>query len=68
MTPDNPRALSAEAWAEVLALRGVETHPTGSIGEAVAAATEAARDANVPVVCLGSLYTYGDVVAAIKKK
>ena len=68
MTPDNPRALSAEIWAEVLALRGVETYPKGSIGEAVTAAIEEAEEANTPVVCLGSLYTYGDVVAAIKKK
>jgi len=68
MTPDNPRALSAEIWAEVLALRGVEAYPKGSIGEAVTTAIEEAEETNTPVVCLGSLYTYGDVVAAIKKK
>ena len=49
-------------------LRGVEAYPKGSIGEAVTAAIEEAEEANTPVVCLGSLYTYGDVIAAIKKK
>ena len=68
MTPDNPRALSAEAWAEVLALRGIEAVATDSIDEAVKQAIGAARTDNTPVVCLGSLYTYGDVIKAIKQK
>ena len=68
MTPDNPRALSAEAWAEVLALRGIEAVATDSIDEAVKQAIKAARADNTPVVCLGSLYTYGDVIKAIKQK
>lgn len=68
ITPDNPRALSAEEWASALALRGIEPVATGSIDDAVGLAMEAARKKNAPVVCLGSLYTYGDVIKAIKER
>ncbi len=68
ITPDNPRALSAENYAEVLRARGIEAYPYGSIAEAVESAYDAAKSAGKPLVCLGSLYTYGDVIKAIKKK
>ena len=65
ITPDNSRALSAEEYAEVLCGYGVEAIPMPTITDAVKAAIgEAARD-GMPLVCLGSLYTYADVVAAV---
>ncbi len=67
ITPDNPRALSAEEYAEVLRARGVDATPAGSIDEAVRAAVAAAKQNGVPLVCLGSLYTYGDVIRKIKQ-
>ncbi len=68
ITPDNPRALSAEEYAEVLRAKGVSARAAGSISEAVSLAYDEARADGVPLVCLGSLYTYGDVTKAIEQK
>ncbi len=68
ITPDNPRALSAKDWADTLAVRGIDARPTGSIGEAVRLARADGAENRTTVVCLGSLYTYGDVIAALKDK
>ena len=67
VTPDNPRALSAEEYAEVFRKNGIEAIPSASIEKAVISAREAAREAGVPLICLGSLYTYGEVVKALDK-
>ena len=61
MTPDNPRALSAEEYAEVLGENGVLATPYPDIHAAFTAAKSAARQDGVPLVCLGSLYTYVDI-------
>ena len=61
MTPDNPRALSAEEYAEVLKEKGVLATPYPDIRAAFTAAKSAAREDGVPLVCLGSLYTYTDI-------
>ena len=61
LTPDNPRALSAEDYAAELCKNGVSAAPHASIREAFTAAKSAARADGVPLVCLGSLYTYVDI-------
>ena len=61
MTPDNPRALSAEEYAEVLGENGVLATPYSDIRAAFTAAKSAAKEDGVPLVCLGSLYTYVDI-------
>ena len=53
--PDSPRALPAEALAELLAQRGAEAVPCGSAAEAVAAAMAFAGPEGT-VCALGSLY------------
>ena len=58
MTPDNPRALPAEDYAALLSSLGVSAMPYPSVKQAYAAAKMAAKEDNVPLVCLGSLYTY----------
>ena len=65
VTPDNKRALSAEKYAKVLNDRGCSALPCDSIGEAVRLGMEKARELCVPLVCLGSLYTYADVIKEI---
>ena len=65
ITPENPRALSAEEYAEVLSNAGVPATPCPSIETAVAAAVSAALKEGVPLLCLGSLYTYADIVKRI---
>lgn len=68
ITPDNPRALSAAEYAEVLNGLGVRTEAFATIPDAVSAAYMAAKGDRVPLICLGSLYTYGDVTRALNNE
>ena len=61
MTPENPRALSAEEYAGVLSSLGVAATPYSTVKEAFNAAKVAAAHDNVPLVCLGSLYVYSSL-------
>lgn len=67
-TPNNPRALSAVEYAGVLASHGIDATSSTSISEAVKMACKAAKESGTPLVCLGSLYTYSDVLKAIKEQ
>ena len=66
VTPDNPRALSGEDYAEVLASRGINSVAKTSVTDAVNEALDLARKNGLAVVCLGSLYLYKDVSEAVK--
>jgi dihydrofolate synthase/folylpolyglutamate synthase len=61
LTPDSPRALSADEYAEVLCKAGVEALPCESIEKAYFAAKAEAESKKVPLVCLGSLYVYASL-------
>lgn len=61
ITPDNPRALSAEDYAAVLARKGVYATACASINEALSLAIKDAKISGSPLVCLGSLYTYSSI-------
>ena len=67
ITPDSPRALPAEEYAAIFKEYGVKATPTVSISEAINLAINSARHSGNPILCLGSLYTYGDVVRAIEE-
>lgn len=67
ITPDNPRALPAEKYSEVLSEYGVSAIAYHSIKEALKSAIAYAKENQVPLFCLGSLYTYGSVLDAIKE-
>lgn len=67
MTPENPRALSAEEYAATLAQVGVEAVPYASFSDALDAALAAASADGVPLFCLGSLYTYATLLPALKQ-
>lgn len=67
ITPDNPRALTAGEYADVLRGCGVPATATESISEAVSLAVTKADKCGDAIVCLGSLYTYGEITAEIKK-
>ena len=62
LTPHSPRALSAEDYAKTLSGVGVSAEPYPSIEAALTAAKSEAKKAGKPLVCLGSLYTYADVI------
>lgn len=68
ITPDNPRALDAEKYAELYRSQGVEANAYASVEEALG---EAIRDAIAnkrKIICLGSLYMYCEVCDALKKQ
>ena len=67
LTPDNPRALSAEDYAAEFISLGVDAVACDSVKSAVDAARRDAIESNLPIVALGSLYMYGEVVAALEK-
>ena len=59
--PDNPRALDAEEYAKVLESYGVEATHRASVAEAFRDAKEYAAQNKCALVCLGSLYMYGEI-------
>ena len=61
ITPDNPRALPAEEYAEVLRRKGIEATPCECLTEGLRKAREGAKKAGAPLFCLGSLYLYADL-------
>ena len=65
MTPDNPRALDAEEYAEVLRNAGVQAEAFDSLGSALMAARDTAKRDGVPLLCLGSLYVYSSLIQEI---
>lgn len=66
VTPDNPRALSADALAAEYRARGVSADAFPTVAAGVAAALCAGREGDIPIVALGSLYMYGEVKRALK--
>ena len=64
VTPDNPRALRADALAAMLAERGLTATSRDSVAEGVRLAIERAGTDGV-VCALGSLYLLGDVRALL---
>lgn len=68
LTPDNPRALSAEEYASVFRGLGTDAVTCQSVEAAVSSAVEWARENNASIVSLGSLYMYCEVAEAVKKQ
>jgi dihydrofolate synthase/folylpolyglutamate synthase len=65
LTPDNPRALNANDYADEFISLGVDAVACESVVDAVDAARLEAEKRGLPVVALGSLYMYGEVVKVI---
>lgn len=66
VTPNNPRALAAADYAAQLNDYGIPASAYASVAEGVRAAIESSRKEGVPLVCLGSLYLYEEVEAAVR--
>ena len=66
VTPDNPRALPAEEYAENLERFGVFATPCADISIALREGMVAALAENTALCCLGSLYTYSEVIDALE--
>lgn len=68
LTPNNPRALPATEYAAVFASLGVSAVATHSVQEALTKAVAWAKQTGAPLVCLGSLYMYGEIRKALEKR
>lgn len=66
ITPDNPRALSAEEYARLYREKGIDAKECGSIDEAILLGKRYACENSTALLCLGSLYTYGSVIKAME--
>lgn len=66
VTPNNPRALAAVDYAAQLSDYGIPATAYASVAEGVRAAIESSRKEGIPLVCLGSLYLYEEVEAAVR--
>lgn len=68
VTPNNPRALDAMAYAEVYRKRGIDAEGYESLDLAVYDALAFAGENGKTVLSLGSLYMYCEVIEALKKQ
>ncbi len=66
VTPNNPRALTADEYATQLASFGIPATSYASVAEGVKAAIESSKKEGIPLVCLGSLYLYEEVEKAVR--
>jgi dihydrofolate synthase/folylpolyglutamate synthase len=66
ITPGNPRALSGGEYAKLYRSLGVMAEEKESILEALKTASERAKADGRALICLGSLYTYADVIDGLK--
>ncbi len=67
VTPPSPRALEAEAYADVLFNAGIFARTADNMEATVKLAVNEARMDKKPLVCLGSLYLYSSLTPIIKK-
>lgn len=65
--PNNPRAMDAEAYADVLRRAGIAACPCGSAEDAVSRAVCEAKKRGCPILCAGSLYMYAEILSAVQK-
>ncbi len=65
LTPDNPRALLSESLADIYRGLSVSANACDSIKSAVTTAIIDAKERDLPVFVLGSLYTYNEVKKAV---
>ncbi len=65
--PDNPRSLAADEYAAYFTAAGISATPSASVEEGLRSAIDASRAKGIPLVCLGSLYLYGEVTAALDR-
>ena len=65
LTPDSPRALPSKDYAEILRNEGVESVAYATVSDAYRAAVKSALRDGKALVCLGSLYTYVDIIKMV---
>ncbi len=61
VTPDNPRALSAEKFAGVFSAKGINAIACENVADGVKKAIDLSKKENRPLIAIGSLYMYKDI-------
>lgn len=61
-TPDSPRALKAGDYAKTLCESGISAESCDSVASALERARDYAFKNNCPVICVGSLYAYAEII------
>lgn len=64
--PDNPRSLDSDTLAAAFEEKGIAALSCGSVENGFAQALEYAKNRNIPLIVLGSLYMYGEFRQEIK--
>ncbi len=64
ITPDNPRALTAEEYCSVFQELGTTAFSFNNIKSAL---NSALSNNNIPLICMGSLYMYGEIYNIINE-
>lgn len=67
VTPPSSRALSAEGYKNTLTRAGISAEAAKDVADALEGARAYAKKNGLPIVCLGSLYLYDSIKAALKK-
>ncbi len=67
ITPNNPRALKAEEYANIYRKKGVVANAYSTVQEALSFAIEKAKQNGKSIICMGSLYMYCEVCEAKEK-
>ena len=67
ITPPSPRALSAKEYAECYSRLGIRALPCDEVKSAFNSARDMAKEQNLPLVILGSLYTYTEINDCLKE-
>jgi len=67
ITPENPRALKGEAYAAEFRAQGVRAEHADSPKEALSLAMKKAKKEDKAILCVGSLYMYGQIIEALQQ-
>lgn len=65
LTPDNPRALNSKDYARVFNELGTKAEYFDNVKDAVQIAVREAIESKKAILCLGSLYMYGEVINSL---
>jgi dihydrofolate synthase/folylpolyglutamate synthase len=65
ITPNNPRALNAEQYANLYRKNGVNAEAYESASQALFEAINDAKESKKAIICLGSLYMYCEICEAL---
>ncbi len=67
VTPNNPRALSGTDYAAMFQSQGIPATGFATVQEGLCSAVTESRKQGVPLICLGSLYLYAELRAALEQ-